>query len=116
MSKGTRLWWALGSLGVATSVVENAYTAHTKMNLNEKDKIALDNAVHIQMLNGLGLCLLGMRKTRLHVIPGTFLLTGSILFPGIIFYSRIYDDRRFMKLVMVGGTCSVFGWLAMVIC
>ena len=61
MSKASRLWWSLGSLGVCTSVVENAWTAHTKNTLSDKDRISLDNAVHIQMLNGIGLCLLGLR-------------------------------------------------------
>ena len=69
------------------------------------------------MLNGLGLMLIGLRAKKgmkMH-IPGTFMLTGSVLFPGMIFYSRLYDDRRFLKLVMIGGSSSVIAWATMAI-
>eukprot|EP00355_Strombidium_rassoulzadegani_P002438 CAMPEP_0168611048 /NCGR_PEP_ID=MMETSP0449_2-20121227/2133_1 /TAXON_ID=1082188 /ORGANISM="Strombidium rassoulzadegani, Strain ras09" /LENGTH=109 /DNA_ID=CAMNT_0008651435 /DNA_START=1 /DNA_END=327 /DNA_ORIENTATION=- len=105
-----RILWASGSLGVALSILENAYTAHTQTKYTEKDKVALNNAVHIQMLNGLGVCMLSMRQSRFRMLPGSLLITGSILFPGMIFYSRIYEDKSYMKLVMVGGTCSIAGW------
>ena len=111
-----RALWMAGTGGVALSVLENAWTAHGISEYTEKDKVALNNAVHIQMLNGLGLCMLSMRKSKLRALPGGLLLTGSILFPGMIFYSRIYDDRRYIKLVMVGGSCSVIGWATMMIC
>ena len=86
------------------------------MKFTEKDKIALNNAVHIQMLNGIGLCLLAGRKSsKVKILPASFLFIGSILFPGMIFYSRIYDDRTYIKLVMIGGSASVLGWIFMVI-
>ena len=104
-----RLCWMAGTGGVALSVVENAWTAHSTMKFTEKDKVALANAVHIQMLNGVGMCLLSMRKSKIRGVPAALLASGSVLFPGMIFYSRIYDDRRYIKLVMVGGSCSVLG-------
>lgn len=69
------------------------------------------------MLNGLGLMLIGLRakKTSAKHIPGALLMTGSVLFPGMIFYSRLYNDKRYIRLVMVGGSCSVLGWAAMAI-
>ena len=104
-----------GTGGIALSVVENAWTAHSGLAKTKKDETALANAVHIQMLNGIGLCLLSMRKSKFYfrIAPASLLITGSILFPGMIFYSRVYDDRRYLKLVMVGGTCSVAGWAFM---
>ena len=68
------------------------------------------------MLNGIGMCLLSMRQSKLRVIPLSLLATGSVLFPGMIFYSRIYEDRRYIKLVMIGGSASVLGWACMIAC
>ena len=42
-----RFYWSIGSLFVSLSVLENAYTAHTRNVYDEKDKVALDNAVRI---------------------------------------------------------------------
>ena len=68
------------------------------------------------MLNGIGLCLLSGRKVaKAKILPGSLLIAGSILFPGIIFYSKIYNDKRYTKFVMIGGSASVLGWLFMVI-
>ena len=51
MSKGVnyfnRLIWSLGISGVSISILENAFTAHSQTKYNEKDKIALNNAVHV---------------------------------------------------------------------
>ena len=129
MSKAQRLYWSLGSFGVCASILENAWTAHTQSKFSKKDKAALNQAVHIQMLNGLGLCLLGTRKySRVSMLPAPLLCAGSILFPGTIFYTRIYDDQRFLKLnivptlifeasfVMVGGVASILGWFFMAFC
>ena len=69
------------------------------------------------MLNGLGLMLIGLRAKKgfkAH-IPGSLMLTGSVLFPGMIFYSRLYEDKRFLKLVMVGGSSTTIAWAAMAI-
>ena len=109
----SRLIWGLGTIGVTAGILENAWTAHSQLKFSEKDQIALNNAVRIQLVNGMGLCLLSSRKSKLRSIPAMFLATGSVLFPGMIFYSKIYDDRRFIKLVMVGGSSSVLGWFFM---
>jgi len=42
-----RLCWGAGCSGVALSVLENAWTAHGMSKYSEKDKVALNNAVHI---------------------------------------------------------------------
>ena len=56
-----RFFWSAGCFGVSLSVLENAWTAHGATRFNQKDMIALNNAVHIQMLNGVGMCLLSLR-------------------------------------------------------
>ena len=54
----SRLIWGMGTIGVTAGILENAWTAHSQMKFSEKDQIALNNAVRIQLVNGMGLCLL----------------------------------------------------------
>ena len=61
------------------------------------------------------MCLLSTRKSNIRMLPASLLLTGSVLFPGVIFYSKIYNDKSFIKLVMVGGSCTTAGWIAMML-
>ena len=68
------------------------------------------------MLNGLGLCLLAGRKSpKISILPASVLTIGSVLFPGVIFYSKIYNDRSYNKLIMIGGSASVLGWFLMIL-
>ena len=110
-----RFYWSIGSLFTSLGVLENAYTAHTRTQYSDKDKSALDNAVRIQLVNGIGLMLLSMKagKGRLVHLPGALLLSGSTLFPWMIFYSRMYNDYQFIKLVMIGGSSTTLAWAAM---
>ena len=65
------------------------------------------------MLNGVGLMLASLKyrnSMKLIWLPISLITTGMVLFPGMIFYSNIYEDRRFIKLVMDGGSCTTAGW------
>ena len=42
-----RLCWSAGAFGVSISILENAWTAHGASKFDQKDMIALNNAVHI---------------------------------------------------------------------
>ena len=43
-----RFFWAAGTGGVALSVLESAWVAHTKsLKLTDADKVSINNAVHI---------------------------------------------------------------------
>ena len=83
----------LGSSSVAISVLENAWLAHKAKGMTEDRKKAVNNARHIQMLNGIGLCLLPLRRSGKQfgaaALPFAGMVTGSLLFSGIIFYEEL---------------------------
>ena len=68
------------------------------------------------MINGIGLCLCATRKTNLVLLPFTALTASTILFSGMIFYSKIYKDFRYNWLIPVGGAASIGGWVLMMVC
>lgn len=38
---------------------------------------------------------------------------GTLLFSGLIFYEKLYNDRTFVKFIRFGGSATIFGWFAM---
>ncbi|CDW71726.1 UNKNOWN [Stylonychia lemnae] len=70
---------------------------------------AMNSAQQVQMINGLGLCLCSTRKTKLISLPLIAIFAGTVMFSGTIFYSKMYKDYRFNKLVPYGGGASMVG-------
>ena len=73
-------------------------------------------ASQVQLINGIGLCLCATRKTNLIAIPFVALTASTLLFSGLIFYSKTQKDFRFNKFIPVGGGASIAGWFLMTIC
>lgn len=107
--------WILGSLTVSTSILSSGYVAHAK-NFTESELKALGMGSQIQLINGIGLCLAATRKTNMILIPLATLTASTVLFTGVLFYSKIYKDYRFNFLIPMGGGASIIGWALMAIC
>ncbi len=110
-----RASWVVGSLTVSTSILESGYVSHAK-GFTDQELKAMSMAAQIQLINGMGLCLTATRKSSLIILPFTALTASTVLFSGIIFYSKIKKDFRFNKFVPFGGAASIGGWLLMMIC
>jgi uncharacterized membrane protein YgdD (TMEM256/DUF423 family) len=110
-----RASWIVGSLTVSTSILESGYVAHAK-SYTESELKAMAMASQIQLINGIGLCLCATRKTNMIAIPFAALTASTIMFSGLIFYSKTYKDFRFNKFIPVGGAASIGGWALMVLC
>ena len=115
-----RLTWAFGSSFVAASVAQGAVIAHGlnkfEPNLHEQQKlrVSLDAAKNMTMLNGLGMCLIALRgRTGLAAVPAGLLLTGNILFPGILWYELHTKDKQFHSYIKFGGMSTIVGWFTM---
>lgn len=116
MSKSLRrLSWVAGSLTVSTSILASGYVSHAK-GFGEPELKAMAMGSQVQLVNGLGLCLLASRKTNLIMLPFLALTASTFLFTGIIFYSKMKKDYRFNWLVPFGGAASIGGWVLMMIC
>ena len=90
MSKPLRkLSWILGTLSVSTSIGQSAYIKHgVSGRFTESEQLSLVTAGQVQMYNGIGLCLLATRKTRMVIFPITALVMSTLMFSGIVFYSK----------------------------
>jgi uncharacterized membrane protein YgdD (TMEM256/DUF423 family) len=116
MSKALRRTsWVVGTLITSSSILESGYVSHAK-GFADSELKAMAMASQIQLINGIGLCLCATRKTKLIALPFISLTASTILFSGLIFYSKTQKDFRFNKLIPVGGACSIGGWLLMAIC
>ena len=95
--------------------VENAWIAHNTAGYDEKKRKDFHDGMMVQMRNGAVLCLLSTRPpSRIGNIAGGFLITGSVLFPSMLFYTRITDDTRFPGLQGIGGVSSLVGLFALI--
>jgi uncharacterized membrane protein YgdD (TMEM256/DUF423 family) len=110
-----RASWIFGTLTASTSILGSGYVSHAK-GFAENELKSMAMASQIQLINGIGLCLCATRKTNLIVLPFFALTASTVLFSGLIFYSKIKKDYRFNKLIPFGGAASIGGWLLMCIC
>eukprot|EP00347_Sterkiella_histriomuscorum_P005793 403355248 len=116
MSKAfRRTSWILGSLTVSSSIAAQAYVGHAK-GYTDMEMKSLNSAQQIALINGFGLCLCATRKTKMVALPMTVLVAGTFMFSGVIFYSKIYKDYRFNRLIPMGGGASMVGWALMAFC
>lgn len=110
-----RISWVLGSLTVSTSILGSGYVSHAK-GFAEAELKAMGMAAQVQLINGIGLCLCATRKSRFILVPLTALTASTLLFSGLIFYSKIQKDFRFNYLIPFGGAASIGGWALMMFC
>jgi uncharacterized membrane protein YgdD (TMEM256/DUF423 family) len=110
-----RTAWILGCLTTSTSILSYGYVSHAK-SFTETELKAMSMGSQIQLINGIGLCLCATRKNNRIALPIVALTASTLMFTGIIFYSKMYKDFRFNKLIPVGGAASIGGWALMMIC
>jgi uncharacterized membrane protein YgdD (TMEM256/DUF423 family) len=71
----------------------------------------------IQMLNGLGLMMtslrIGNKSSKIALVPIGLLLSGTLMFSGIIFYEKLTDKKTFSGFIRYGGSATLFGWVTL---
>ena len=102
--------WKIGCFNIGASVLMRGLSFHAKIIKPENQK-PIETATHVQLVNGIGLCLLSFKKkSNLLALSGIFMKLGILLFPGVCYYQRIRGDYRFRRGVPIGGTATVLGW------
>ncbi len=115
-----RTWIAIGAISTGAAVAAGAIGTHVlkeSLKLPESDLETYDVAVRYQMIHSLGLILAGMLLMQgasrwLTAAAGTFLL-GIVLFSGGIYAWLATDNSAFIRVVPVGGSAWILGWLLM---
>merc|ERR1712127_639779 len=93
-----------------------AHAAHLRHSADER--LPLQNAALIQMLNGLGLLMTSLRinaggSAKLAVAPVSLMIGGTCMFSVLIIKEKLTGDRTFSGLIRYGGSATLFGWAAL---
>jgi hypothetical protein len=74
--------------------MQSGYVSHAK-SYTEMELKSMSMASQIQVINDIGFCLRGTRKTNQIAIPFAALTASTLLFSCLIFYSKMKKDFRF---------------------
>lgn len=116
-----RWWMAVGGVNVLLGLVVGAYAAHgLPATVEAAAQTSLQTALTIQMLHGVGLCLIGLSLPRLPAAKqlqaaGLFLVVGIILFCGGIYAKVLLDAVVIGRFVPWGGAAMMAGWVMFIL-
>ena len=107
-----RAAWVLGTLNIASSIGMKGYAMHSGKITTEAQK-SVNIASNTHFMNGVGLCLLGLKAGSNVALPLIMLKMGTVMFCYVVYYQRVYGDYTFRRLVPIGGSLTLLGWVAM---
>jgi uncharacterized membrane protein YgdD (TMEM256/DUF423 family) len=119
-----RSWIILGSLSAAMAVGMGAFGAHglegwLETNWPDDWGKRLSNwktAANYQMYHSIGMLIVGLvarftQRTAVVNLSGCAMLSGILLFSGLL-YGWVFTDSRIMVMIVpVGGTLFMVGWM-----
>lgn len=70
-------------------------------------------AIAAGAINGLGMLFLATRNPKRAYIPFYGLILSQALFPGLIIYGNLTNDKWFAKFVPKGGMTMILTWALM---
>ncbi|KAL6244049.1 hypothetical protein RBB50_008918 [Rhinocladiella similis] len=110
------MFWTLGCLYGASSVMLGAFGAHgLKKRIADPQRIAnWSTAAHYQLIHS-GVVLLATSVAPKNKIAASLFVAGMTMFSGSI-YLLVLDPQRFKALgpiTPLGGVCLIAGWTAL---
>jgi len=102
--------WRLGCLNAAISVAMAAAGGHKPWEIDKK--LVYEKGFNLHLTSSIGMCLASLKKRP---FPALFFLNGTIFFSGVIYYRCFYDDKSYNKLMPIGGTSIILGWILLAI-
>lgn len=113
-------WIRVGSVLMAAGIVLGAFGAHGLNGvLTPEHMAAFKTAVLYQMVNALGLMLVGaldlQSPGRARLFPvGSLLTAGIVLFSGSLYLITVNGMTSLGLLTPVGGICLAAGWIFLI--
>ncbi|KAL6071155.1 DUF423 domain-containing protein [Balamuthia mandrillaris] len=108
-------WLVLGGLVGASGVAAGAYGSHGLVK-HVSDKSRLKNwrlGVEYQLIHSAPMVACAFLAPPFSHVAGLLFLGGVTMFSGGLCYTALTEDRRFIKLAPVGGSCYIAGWLVL---
>ena len=87
--------------------------AYHKAGLSDYDKTSLENAATLTMMNGIGMCLLSFKTSKIVPVAFGFQIAGLVLFPGLVCYRIYTKDTSYTRYVPYGGSSMILSWIIM---
>ncbi|CAI2385077.1 unnamed protein product [Moneuplotes crassus] len=110
--KVSRIPWMLGCFSVTAGIAMQSI-AHHKSDFNDRDRSSLYNTSAVTMVNGVGMCLLAMKRSKFAAPVFGLQFAGLLLFPGLVTYRLYYQDSTYSKYIPYGGVSIMLSWLLM---
>ncbi len=113
-----KYWIALGAVSASIAVAAGAVGTHVlkeSLKWPAEDLETYDVAVRYQTIHSLGLLIVGLIMargcSRLLTAGAALFLIGIVLFSGGIYAWLATDIAMFIRVVPVGGSAWILGWL-----
>jgi uncharacterized membrane protein YgdD (TMEM256/DUF423 family) len=113
-----RYWIAIGAISTSAAVAAGAIGTHVlkeSLKWPVDDLETFDIAVRYQTIHSLGLMIVGLLlargRSRLLTAAAALFVLGIVLFSGGIYAWLATDNVLFIRVVPVGGTAWILGWL-----
>jgi len=105
----------IAAISGAAAVILGAYGSHKAYpdEKGQEQRRVFDVASRYHFIHTLAL--LGSPLCRMPYLVSSFMITGILLFSGTCYYYAFTGDKKYSRLTPIGGTCFIFGWLAMLI-
>ncbi len=110
-----------GGINILIALVLGAYGAHgLPATLDAAARSSYQTAVQLQMMHGIGVCLVGfsffhLRAGRWLQGAGVALLTGIVLFCGGIYAKTLFQADFLGVVVPWGGAAMMLGWTLFIV-
>ncbi|CAG9771332.1 unnamed protein product [Ceutorhynchus assimilis] len=98
----------------ASAVALGAYGAHRSYPKDAPElKMIFETANKYHFFHTLAL--MGVPMCRNPKLAGAFLISGTMIFSGALYYHALTGENKFGRLAPIGGTMLILGWLSMVV-
>ena len=121
MTPMSRVWLALGSVGMSLAVVMGAFGAHALKKVLAPDLVAIyETAVHYHVYHALGLLVIGLLSLHLPTAAylrwsGILMTGGLVLFSGSLYALSLSGMRWLGAITPIGGMAFLAAWLLLAV-
>ena len=121
MTPISRVWLALGSVGMSLAVVMGAFGAHALKKVLAPDLVAIyETAVHYHVYHALGLLVIGLLALHLPTTvylrwSGILMTGGLVLFSGSLYALSLSGMRWLGAITPIGGMAFLAAWLLLAV-
>ncbi|XP_055904475.1 transmembrane protein 256 homolog isoform X2 [Eupeodes corollae] len=103
----------LAGISGASAVILGAIGSHRTAAVQDKgeSKAIFDTANRFHFFHSIAL--MAVPLARRPLLTGSLMVTGTMLFSGILYYRALSGDKALSRLAPMGGFCLIVAWLTL---